>query len=44
MKVEISSEYSEHGKTQPPAKNCKPPFPGFRIVTYDFEYVPVDGG
>ena len=36
MKVEVSSESSELGKTQPPAKNCRTPFPGFRIVTYDF--------
>lgn len=43
MKVEVSSESSELGKTQPPAKNCKTPFPGFRIVTYDFEYVSVEG-
>jgi len=43
MKVETSSKSSEHGKTRPPAKNCKTPFPGFRIVTYDFEYVSVEG-
>jgi len=43
MKVEVSSESSELGKTQPPAKNCRTPFPGFRIVTYDFEYVSVEG-
>ena len=43
MKVETSSESSELGKTLSPAKNCKPPFPGLRIVTYDFEYVSVDG-
>ena len=43
MKVEISSESSELGKTRPTAKNCKPPFPRFRIVTYDFEYVSVEG-
>jgi hypothetical protein len=44
MKVEVLSEFSELGKTKPPAKNCKSPFPGFRIVIYDFEYVPADGG
>jgi len=43
MKVEILSESSERGSALPPAKNCKPPFPGFQIVTYDFEYVSVDG-
>ena len=43
MKVETSSEYSEHDKTRHPAKNCRPPFPGFRIVTYDFEFISVDG-
>jgi hypothetical protein len=43
MKVEILSESSEQVKTKPPAKNCKTPFPGFRVVTYDFEYVSIDG-
>ena len=43
MKVEILSESSERGSALPPAKNCKPPFPGFQIVTYAFEYVSVDG-
>jgi len=43
MKVEVSSESSDLGKTQHPAKNCRTPFPGFRIVTYDFEYVSVEG-
>ena len=37
MKVETSSESSERGSALSLAKNCKPPFPGFRIVTYDFE-------
>ena len=44
MKVEVLSESSELGITRHPAKNCKTPFPGYRIVTYDFEYVSVDGG
>ena len=43
MKVEVLSESSELGITRHPAKNCKTPFPGYRIVTYDFEYVSVDG-
>jgi DNA polymerase I len=43
MKVDVLSESSEQYKTQSTAKNCKTPFPGFRIVTYDFEFVSVEG-
>ena len=43
MKVEVLSESSEQYKKRSTAKNCKTPFPGYRIVTYDFEYISVDG-
>ena len=42
MKVDVLSESSEQYKTQSTAKNCKTPFHGYRIVTYDFEYVSVE--
>ncbi|SVE36536.1 uncharacterized protein METZ01_LOCUS489390, partial [marine metagenome] len=41
--VDVLSESSGQYKTQSTAENCKTPFPGFRIVTYDFEYVSIDG-
>ena len=43
MKVDVLSESSEQVKTQSTAKNCKTPFPGFRIVTYDFEMFRLKG-
>lgn len=43
MKVDVLSESSEQYKKRSTAKNCKTPFPGYRIVTYDFEYFSVDG-
>ena len=43
MKVDVLSESSEQYKTRSTAKSFETPFPGYRIVTYDFEYVSVEG-
>ena len=43
MKVDVLSESSEQYKTRSTTKSFETPFPGFRIVTYDFEYVSVEG-
>ena len=43
MTVETLRETEELDSAKSATESSKHPFPGFRIVTYDFEYVSVDG-
>ena len=43
MKTQALSESSGQLKTRSLSNGCKTPFPGFRLVTYDFEFISVEG-